>query len=440
VFLADLARRILLLFVLLIFLVPLSSLMSSGGHLSAAQLTETAVLIFIAGSLARSILDGRLFIDSRMARPATALAALVAAAGLCSAFEQTADASVAIARSWRSATSYFVGPDAGYFLQPTLQWLEFCALVPFVELSVRRRPEWRDVTVMAWLGACAVAAAGAAVALWPADGASAGANGRIEMVMLALETARQVPVFGVGPGGFVWASSTNLEPSYFLPLVVLVEYGCLGLAVFGGLLWTALRPLFVDKPTRTARTAVVGGLVAFLLSAFFAPPLLEYPIAAATFVTLGFAAGMLPPRAASTARPLRWIERIVLAMLLIPLPWRITQALSPGTPEVAGAGPVQPELEGVGYRIAEPVSRWRVQPRSRMFVALMRWDPPAAEHCRVRIVVRDRPPDEVSLRSDVWIPVRLSIPPGRPNDAPEVEFHVSSPACRLLVGTVTATK
>ena len=184
--LADLARRTLLLFGLLIFLIPLLSLVSSGGapsialvavlaimtaarpssglvglglvlplafaltdgagsSLSVEQVAEAFVLAFTAGALARSILDGRLFIDSRLARPALALGVIVAVWGLCTVLEQSADARVAIGALWRSARSYFVNRDSADTLQPTLHWLEFAALVPLVELSLRRRPAWLDL-------------------------------------------------------------------------------------------------------------------------------------------------------------------------------------------------------------------------------------------------------------------------------------------------------
>ena len=441
-FLADLARRILLLTGLLIFLVPLTSLSSSGLRLTAVQLTEAVVLAFIVVALTRSILDGRLFMDSRLARPAMAVTALVGVSGLCSAFEQTADAGVAIRGLWRSATSYFVSPDANYMLQPTLQWLELAVLAPLVELSVRRLRLWREAAgglrpgkalsapLIAVLVVLVLIVA-SAVVLGPARG----------NVGLALEAARQAPMFGIGPGGAIWAVP-NPESSYWLPLVILIELGCIGLVTFVWLVWSAVKPAAVGAPARTARTVVVSGAVACFLLAMFVNPSLVYPAVAVMFVMCGFAAGMLPVRAPSPAQsPRLWAEWIVLGVVLISAPWRISEALSPGTPEVVGAGPVQPEIEGVGYRVVEPVSRWRLDPRTRTVVALMRWDPARAFQCRVRIAVRNRPADEVSLRSDMWIPVRFAIPPGsRPNERPEVEFHVSGQACRLFVGTVTATR
>jgi hypothetical protein len=617
VLLADLARRLLLLAGLLVFLVPLLSLMSSGGAPSVAlvavlalmtaarpasglvglalvlplafaltdaarpgftvvQVTESFVLAFIVGAIARSILDGRLFMDSRLVRPALSLGVLVAASGLLALFGQYADAGVAMTALWRAANSYFVSPASAHILQPAIHWLEFAALVPLVELSVRRRPAWRHITLLVWLGAGAVAggqtilqiaditlernggfrdavnlllrsrlnplyadlnAAGslfamlavtaivlgvmsrhrlaaaivspflavglfgtqsraafgavvavfgflatravfrsgrrvAAVALaFVLIGGAAGAlsvrrpshvgidaavNSRVELSKIALKIASQAPVFGVGQGRFVWASRDYIEPGFVATfpgaalgenahnnfLQVLAELGCMGLIAFVWLLWSAMRPTAVDPPARAARTALVAGLAAFFLSALFGHPLLIYPIAAATFVTIGFAAGTLPAREITSARGLRqWAEWLLVAVVLISMPWRISAALAPDTPEVVGAGPVQPALEGVPYRAAETLSRWRVRQRSRTVVALMRWDHTGATDCRVRIRVRNRPADEVSLRSDSWIPVRFSIPPGgRPSEPPVVEFEVSNPTCRLFVGTVTALR
>jgi hypothetical protein len=617
VLLADLARRLLLLSVLLVFLIPLLSLMSSGGAPSVAlvallavmtavrppsgllglalvlplafaltdatgssltviQVTESFVLAFIVGALARSIFDGRLFMDSRVARPALAIFSLVAVSGLCGVFEQYADAGVAFASLWRAATSYFVSPSSERLLQPAFHWLEFAALVPLVELTVRRRPRWRYVTLIVWLGASAVAGAqtilqvadltlergggfrdginlllrsrlsplyldlnaagslfamlvvtaivlgvtsrhrlaaaivspflfvglfgtqsraalAAAVAVFgylatralfrrgrrttavllalgliagsagallvarPSHvSASAAVNSRVELAKIALKMTTQAPVFGIGLGRFVWASRDYIEPGFVASfpgaalgenahnnfLQILAELGCMGLVAFVWLLWNAMRPAAVDPPVRAARTALVAGLATFFLSALFGHPLLIYPIAAATFVTLGLAAGSLPAREVPSGRGrLQWAEWILVAVVLVSMPWRIFASLSPGTPEVVGAGPLQPEIEGVQYRVAEPVSRWRVRQRSRTVVALMRWDPAGGTDCHVRIGVRNRPADAVSLRADAWTPVRFAIPPGgRPSEPPEVEFTVSSPTCRLFIGTVTATR
>jgi O-antigen ligase len=551
VFVADLARRILLLACLLIFLLPLLSLMFSGGapsvalaavlalmtaarpssgllglaivvplafaltdaagsSLTAVQVTESFVLAFIVGAIARSILDGRLFMDSRLARPALAIAALVAVSGLCAVFEQFADAPVAMAALWESAMSYFVSPAAAHMLQPAIHWLEFAALVPLVELSMRRRPEWRDVTLIVWLGAWAVAAGptilqtadldlsvigsllamlvvtaivlavlsrrrlaavvatllvisvvgGLATALsWSRPtrvSPSTAIHLRVELSKIALRMTTQAPVFGVGLGRFADASRDYIDPGFVASfpgtalgqnahnnfLQILAELGCLGLAAFIWLLSAAMRPMAVARQALAARTALIAGLATFFVCALFDHPLLIYPIAAAAFVTLGLAAGTLPPREIVSPPGLRgWAEWILVAVVLVSMPWRISAALSPDMPDVVGAGPLQPELEGVPYRVAEPQSRWRLRPRTRMAVALMRWDRSAAANCRVRIRVRNRPEDEVALRVDAWIPVRFSIPPGgRPSDAPEVEFTVSSPTCRLFVGTVTAMR
>ena len=617
--LADLARRTLLLSGLLIFLVPLSSLgyatgapwiivalvavlaivtavrpatglvsfalalplafalaSVAGSRLMVEQVSESLVLAFVVGALARSTLDGRPFQDSRLAWPALALAAVVAVSGLCAAFEQSSDVSVAIGALWRSARSYFVNRGSALTLQPTIHWLEFAALVPLVEQSMRRLPAWRNVTLIVWLGASAVAGGqtiiqvadtalsrgggvrdavnvllgtrlsplytdlnaasslfamlavtsvvlgvtsrhrvAAAivspfliVALWGAQsraalgaviavfgflitrglyrsgrrtaavllaiglaagvagglsvarpthiGVNAAVNSRVELAKIALKMTTQAPVFGVGLGRFRNASRDYLEPSFVASfpeaalgenahnnfLQVLAELGCVGLAAFLWLLWCAMRPMAVDPPVSAARTAIVAGLMTFFLSALFGHPLLIYPIAAATFVSLGLAAGMLPAREISSAGgPLRWAEWILLGVVLVSAPWRISAALSPATPEVVGAGPLQPELEGVQYRIAEPLSRWRVRAHTRTVEALMRWDPAGPTDCRVRIGVSNRPADEVALSAVAWIPVRFSIPPGgRPSEPPELEFQVTGGSCRLFVGTVNAMR
>jgi O-antigen ligase len=284
--------------------------------------------------------------------------------------------------------------------------------------------------------------------------AGAALNSRVEMGKIALKIARETPIFGVGPGFFQVASRDYLEPGFVAQfpeaqhgenahnnfLQVLAELGLIGLAGFVWFLWRVVRPPPESGADGIASGAVVSGLAAFFISALFGHPLLVPEIATAAFFACGLAAGMAPPREAD-GRAGRLVSWVLLGFVLVTLPWRVIDAITPASPDVTGAGPVAGEIADVPYRVAEQQSRWRLRTRTRMVVALMRWDAAAATDCRVRIVVKDRPADEVSLSAVTWQQVRFSVPPGiRPSLPPEVEFHVTSPTCTLLVGTVTSIR
>lgn len=277
--------------------------------------------------------------------------------------------------------------------------------------------------------------------------AGAALSSRVEMWRISLKIAAEDPVFGVGAGRFAPASRDYLTDAFIASfpeaaggenahnnfLQVLAELGLTGFIGFVWLLWSALYTS--TDPPRPERHALVAGLAAFLLSALFGHPLLIYEIAVAFFFVIGLAAGLGSPPERS---PRLWQFALII-FVLVTFPWRAAVALEPPSPDVVGAKPAAAHLDGQPHYVAEPVSRWRLRPHARAAVFPMRWDSSAADNCRVRILINDRLVDEVSLRSDTWLPVPLIVPRGgRESVPPEVELRVTPPACRLLVGTVNA--
>jgi O-antigen ligase len=299
------------------------------------------------------------------------------------------------------------------------------------------------------LAAAVIAAAAPVVMSRGATHVSAGAalSSRVEMWRISLKIAAEDPIFGVGAGRFQIASRDYLTDAFIASfpeaavgenahnnfLQVLAELGLTGFIGFAWLLWAALHKS--AGPPRPERNALVAGLAAFLFSALFGHPLLIYEIAVAFFLVIGLTAGLGSPPERSS----RLWQFALVAFLFVTLPWRAAIALEPPSPDVVGATPAAAELDGQAHYVAESVSRWRLRAHARAAVFPMRWDGPAGDDCRVGIFINGKPADEVSLRSDTWLPVPLIVPRGgRESVPPEVELKVAPAGCKLLVGAIHA--
>ena len=299
------------------------------------------------------------------------------------------------------------------------------------------------------LAATVIAVAVPVVVAKGATHVSAGAalSSRIEMWRVALKIGAEAPAFGVGAGRFQPASRDYLTDAFIASfpeaavgenahnnfLQVLAELGLAGFLGFVWLLWASLHKS--PEAPSAERRALLAGITAFLLSALFGHPLLIYEIAVGFFFAIGLTAGLGSP----PARPPRLWQWALVAFVLVTLPWRGAAAIAP-SPDVVGATPAATDLDGQAYFAAETVSRWRLRVHARAAVFPMRWDgPDSADDCRVRVLINDKPADEVSLRSDTWLPVPLVVPPGGRESVPaEIEMHVEPSTCKLLVGTVHA--
>ena len=321
------------------------------------------------------------------------------------------------------------------------------AILVFGVLGVRALDRRRQ-TVAAVLVAIAIAAAGATVVLrtaathTPAENAL---NSRIGMWQVALKMSAEQPIFGVGPGRFQAESHAYLDPAFvkFFPeaahgenahnnfLQVLGELGLIGLAAFVWLLFAAAGAQIGSGPAE--RIAVLAGLAAFLLSSLLGHPLLVFEVSVSFFFAIGLVSALAPAPRVRIPGP----ALILVAFVIILLPFRLWAATRPAPPVVDGASVEMPPLDGVIYREAGQESLWRIRPRALHAEFPLRWQAPATTVCRVDILLDGRVIDQVVPRDDGWTNVRVVVPPGRPpNSRPEFRLRTSAPECRLLVGFV----
>lgn len=274
---------------------------------------------------------------------------------------------------------------------------------------------------------------------------------RAELTKVALEIARDHPVFGVGIGGFVAASSDYIDADLirlFPPaasgenahnnlLQILAELGITGLLAFLWLVGAALRRDWrpQSRGRDAGRTAMIAGLAAFLLTALAGHPLLQFPVGAAFFLALGIAAGLATETVTAASRR-GWVRPALVLAVIATLPFRIQTGRTREGAAVIGAGEIAGELDGVVYRRAEQLSQWTLPAGTRAATFRLRWSPPGAADCGVTIQIDGRPGDVVRPVAGVWMRLRLTLPPAdRPSAPRVVELQVDDPRCQLLVGT-----
>ena len=396
----DLIRRVLLLVGLILLALPLMSLGEILGldvTLSATQILEVIVLVFVAVTGVVGIFDSRLFVASRLFRPALVLGGAVLALGVCDVLFQFARLDEAVREVVAAASTYFVDPASADLLQPTLAGLEFAALLPLVEIFMRRRR--RAARASAWV----IAAAAVAILVWS-------------------RPYRLLPI------------ST--------PLGELVELRVLALVAFGWSLWVAFTAPLVHAGDRHVRWGLLAAVFWLLLANLLGTSASTFAIATAIAAAVGLAAAVSPaPSSPAGTGSSRWVFWALGACVLVSAPLRVWTVLHPVSAEVIGAGPLQPPLEDVHYRVADQTSTWSLPPQTRAANVLMRWDPAAPSNCHVRIKVAGRADDAVSMFGDRWTLVRFAVPPAQnPRDPLSVTFEVVGSSCRLFVGPITATR
>ncbi len=409
-FALDLTRRALLVAGLVLLSLPLWSLADLTSFrvtFPAAVAVEVLVLAFIVVTGTVGLFDSRLFVASRLFRPALVLGAVVLALGSCQILFQFAGARAAVEAVLGATVRYFDEPSAADLLQPTLAGLEFAALPPLVEIVMRRRA--RLTRTLAWFLSIVALVTIVASAALLADSSKA--------------VAARLPEIAGAIGE-------------------LTELWILGLVSSAWLLWAAFAPPLLRSTDRTVRLAAIAAVALMAGVAVLGRSPLGYVAGAVAAVALGLGAALSPsPSVPPGTGSSRWVFWILGACVLVAAPIRAATALWPATVGVRGAGPLQPALEDVMYRVADQQSTWTLAPQARTVTVLMRWDASGASDCYVRITVAGRPNDEVSLAPDRWTPVRFAVPPvGPPHEPPAVTFGVGRPSCRLLVGTITATR
>jgi O-antigen ligase len=276
---------------------------------------------------------------------------------------------------------------------------------------------------------------------------------RQEMALVALDMTRDHPAFGVGIGRFLALSRYYITDEYpvlrrWAPLgqnahnnflQILAELGAPAFLAFLWLVVPAARRWPWEPPSVSERdlyaSALAAGLATFLLSAVFGHPLLVVQVAAAFFLALGLTAALLP-EPAGAGRLGGYVAVAALVAVALTLPLRLREARAEAGEE-SGVGAVAGTLDGVAYRIAEPVSSWPIEAQAETVTLPLRWDAPAPADCRVDILLDGRLIDRARPDVTAWMPVRFRLPPASsPVETRTIQLVVPDDRCRLLVGPV----
>jgi O-antigen ligase len=162
---------------------------------------------------------------------------------------------------------------------------------------------------------------------------------RLEMAATAARMLRTQPLFGIGIGKFYQKSGEFSSPklleiyrrenAHNNYLQIAAELGILGLVAFLWLLRAALGGTSVIEQLKGGRSVEAGfilGLWAFLLTAIVGHPLLTPEAAYPFWIMLGAAAGAgtwAPSSSRGPWIPARRLVHLLLALLVVALPWRI---------------------------------------------------------------------------------------------------------------------
>jgi O-antigen ligase len=314
-----------------------------------------------------------------------------------------------------------------------------------------------------WWGAAAVAAV-ALVVLIPTmlkrGSASVGdaVEIRQEMFRVSLRMTAVEPVFGVGLGRFRQASPAFISPEVLAKygrlyvgenahnayLQLLAELGPAALVAFVWMLAATVgRPSTApqDGALTAAHAGLVGGTLAFAISALAGHPLLTDHIRLCFFLALGLAAGLQVPAEPLTATAARWrtirlvTVAFVVAIVAMTLPSRVRARRDAVNLDavVVGASAESEGPEGVIYRVAEREASWFVPAAAKAVEVPVRADPASRAPCDVRFEIDGRAADAVTAPADAWrlVPVPLSASADRRSR----RLVLYSPeGCRLMVG------
>ena len=282
---------------------------------------------------------------------------------------------------------------------------------------------------------------------------------RWDLGVLGLRVAATEPVLGVGVGRMYAASAplvtadiarryppaTKGDNAHNNFVQVLAESGVIGLVAFLWLIAIAVggaRESPGSTPA-TDRPGAIGGLVAFLLTCLAGHPLLNDNVRFCFFLWIGIAAAGVtrPVLSSAGSRASRWV--IVAALLIVAavLPMRVAADRRAANLRgvIVGASAEMNGEDGVGYRLAEPVSSWFVRATTTLVELPLRADTAQAAPCRVEIDVDGQPASVVSVDADAWRAEQLLLPPAeRGRGSRRLDLRVKTEGCRLRVGPLVA--
>ena len=281
---------------------------------------------------------------------------------------------------------------------------------------------------------------------------------RWELVRTSVRMLASGPIFGAGIGRYYWRSGEFSSPrllTIFPPAIhenahnnflqILAELGFVGL---GAMIWlmivaaTACGRLVRADPRDPLRWGVVVGLLAFVISWLGGHPLLIDEPAFAFWLLLGTACGWAPASPPPGSRALTWTAGALMLVVGLSVPVRTSSERADFNLEHRGIGlsAWHDELDGIRYRRAGSTSVVFVPSGSSVCVVPLRASPPS-DDLKVEVWLDGRRADEVRVRSDLWLPLRLLLP--KSADPPRfhrLEFRVSAPpaveTAILMIGKV----
>ena len=314
-----------------------------------------------------------------------------------------------------------------------------------------------------WWGFAAVAAVALAVlipSMLKRGSASLGdaVELRQEFARVSLRMTAAEPVFGVGLGRFRPSSPSFISPEIMAKypslyigenahnnyLQLLAELGPAALVAFVWMLAATVRRVNPGPPAGTSAAAhagIVGGAVAFAVSALAGHPFLTDHIRLCFFLALGLAAGLQVNTESLAAGPSRWrtirlvAVALVVAIVAATLPSRVQARRDWVNLDrvVVGASAESEGPEGVIYRVAEREASWFVPAAARAVEVPVRADPASRAACNVRFEIDGRNADVVTAPADAWRLVPLPLSASARGRSRRLVLH-SSEGCRLMVG------
>ena len=228
-------------------------------------------------------------------------------------------------------------------------------------------------------------------------------------------------------------------------LQILAELGVVGLGAVIWLMIVAARAcgrLVRADPRDPLRWGIAVGLLAFVISWLGGHPLLIDEPAFAFWLLLGTACGWAPASPPPGSRALAWAVGALMLVIGLSVPVRTNSERADFNLEHRGIGlsAWQDEFDGIRYRRAGSTSVVFVPSGSSVCVVPLRASRPS-DDLKVEVWLDGRRADEVRVRSDLWLPLRLLLP--KSADAPRfhrLEFRVSDPpaveTAILMIGKV----
>jgi hypothetical protein len=277
---------------------------------------------------------------------------------------------------------------------------------------------------------------------------------RVQMARIGLAIATKHPAFGVGLGQFPVASrplitddllalfprAVDGENSHNNLVQVLAEFGLVGtLALMSVIVYPVLRGATAirERSAPPEGAALVGGLIAFLLTCVTGHPFLLALCVWLYFLATGLAAGTMPERNRRSPPWGTWIAGGCVALTLLSVRGRAAEARNAAAIEPTLAPAPAGEtgsLDGVAYTIVTRSFSMYVDPRAHSVTVPLRRTPDSASPCPVMISVNFRRADVVEPPPDSWLRTRYVLHSSTTPTAGRIDLLLRATDCRIRVG------